>query len=425
MLSTIEAVLLLFRLWEYLKEYSGKEYSDFFVKMFLNGLIIGKNNIIDLYDVYNTLEEIDKRHILSRRGDLERREPDVEELLKETSETKNILRIIKMKFFKKRLLNCFYANPDLKIFVDRDIKQIKYELSDGSHITIDNPSLLWECSCDVPQDYKNNRECELHKNENADKISKAFKKGLVEIIYDNVNIFWKSLKTLWPPSIDSLYFAKILKDECCYDLGRAKKILDIGAGTGFLGLYLFKNYNNIENVTFLDLFLTPLFSSLYNSFLNLDYNNFKKTNFVISSGLKNKEKIKKKFGRFDIIICAPPYLPSLGMENKLSDNVVSGTHLLRDIIINGGEICNKIIICYSSIATEEYEDSIKIAKKSWPNMEEELIEEKEVPFRVLHALENKDYMKKLLNEKKEYIIEKTDSPFKYWHKIKYYIIEYK
>ena len=422
MLSTIENILLLYRLWEYL-EYLNKclfKEKDSFDKMFLN-LIFGKKNIISLNEVYDDLKEKDQDHILGKRKTPERRIPDVEELLKKTLETKKILRIIKMKFFKKRLLNSIYASPDLKIFVDRDIKQIKYELSDGSHITIDNPPLLGVCSCSVPQDYKNEGECELHKNENADKISEAFKKGLVEIIYDNVNIFWKNIETLWPPSIDSLYFAKILKDKCYYDIKGAKRILDAGAGTGFLGLYLLKNYNNIENVTFLDLFLTPLFSSLYNSFSNLDYNNFKKTNFVISSGILSVLKNNKKF---DITICAPPYLPSLQIEEMLKSDVVSGTYLLKDIIKLGGMICDKIIICYSSIATKEYEKSIEDAKDSW-SIEEELIEEKEVPFRVLHALKNKNYMEKLLNERKEYIIEKTDSPFKYWHKIKYCRIEYK
>jgi len=430
MISFVELLSKLFEFYKYIKENNSKKYDDFTIKIFINGLILGKQNI-DLYDTYDTLSKIDHKDILTKRIIVERKK-QLDEI---GPKSKNIKKIIELKYnyLKSRYLRSFYAKPDLEISIDRDIKQIKYKLlSDDTEISIDDPSLLWECSCDIPQKYKNEKKCRLHENENADRISDAFNRGLVKIKYDNIEIFWRDLPSLWPPSIDSLYFVKILKENCGIDIKRAKKILDVGAGTGFLGLYIFKNLvNNIENITYSDLCLTPLFSSLYNSYFNLGVNGVKRSNFVMSSGLT--EFIKKN-EKFDVIVCAPPYLPTFTPDIDsgkvlLFEQTVAGTYLLDDVITNGGSICKTLILSYSNIATPEYEISIERAKK-WHDLRDNKIKtigEIEVPFRVTHALYKEDYMKKLLNYRKKYFIEKEDSedsPFKYWHKIKYCMIHY-
>jgi hypothetical protein len=98
---------------------------------------------------------------------------------------------------------------------------------------------------------------------------------------------------------------------------------------------------------------------------------------------------------------------------------------MEDVIVRAGRLSNSLIVCYSRLAEPEFNKAINEARKMYKRLEITHLYEVEVPFRVLHALLNKEYMKELLSKRKIYL-EKgpDDSPFKYWHKIKYCLISY-
>lgn len=201
------------------------------------------------------------------------------------------------------------------------------------------------------------------------------------------------------------------------------KIVDVGCGTGFLGIYLGVK-KPLKRIVFSDLFLLPLFSSFFNAYKNLNSKLFKNTKLIPSNGLS---AIVDRFDTFDVVICAPPYIPHLNFKEILTLDAVSGTYLLEDVIIKTGKVCDTLILCCSSICEPEFKKALNMAKDNYVSVKEILLQEKIVPFRVDQVFKNKSFMKKLLDERRNYFVKdfQKDSPFRIWHKIRYYQINYK
>jgi len=71
-------------------------------------------------------------------------------------------------------------------------------------LKFDNPLLLWECSCKVPDEYKNiNYDCRIHSNPQGETIEEAFGKQFTMIKYRDVKVVWFNTAPdiLWPPAI--------------------------------------------------------------------------------------------------------------------------------------------------------------------------------------------------------------------------------
>jgi SAM-dependent methyltransferase len=332
------------------------------------------------------------------------------------------LRLMNMKRIRRSYLKRIHANPTIRVSVEQDLKQINYNVPGEAEITLDNPVLLWECHCNVPEKYvRSNIPCRIHKKDINNIITNAFRTGLVEIEYKSLKIYWKNLRTLWPPSIDSLHFVNLIDKHV--PLKQLRSILDVGSGTGFLGIYLFHKKGIKDRVVLSDLFLTPLFSSLYNAYVNLSSKLFRSVVITASNGLDYF--IEQNKNRFDLIVCAPPYLPHLNEPSILSLDAVAGTYLMEDVIVRGGKLSNSLMICYSSLAEPEFQRAINKAKKLYGRLNVTYLAEVKVPFRVIHALLNEKYMKSLLSNRRKYLIEgPQDSPFKYWHIVKYCLINY-
>jgi hypothetical protein len=209
----------------------------------------------------------------------------------------------------------------------------------------------------------------------GDRIAAAFGSGLVRIEYDGLSFYWKDIRTLWPPSIDSLHFATVLSKSVSGK--QLRRMLDVGSGTGFLGLCLAAKKGPIKKVVLSDLFMTSLFSSLYSAYRNLSPVGLGSVRLEESNGLEN---FRETEDRFDMVVCAPPYVPHLGVPSILSLDAVSGTYLMRDVVVRSGKFSNLLMICHSSIAQPEFEKAVGDAKRTYARLYVDYLSELEVPF---------------------------------------------
>ncbi len=160
----------------------------------------------------------------------------------------------------------------LKIVIKENLSHLQF-ISGNSSISVNNPMLLWPCNCSIPG--TNPYDCPIHSNRNYADIVSAFKNGFVQIQYQKGNdqnlhysrYFWKNNEGLWPPSIDSFTFIKNIIEFYKND-DSIESILDVGSGTGFLGIEAALQLPYVKKV-FLNDFTTQshVFASL-NAMLN-------------------------------------------------------------------------------------------------------------------------------------------------------------
>lgn len=307
---------------------------------------------------------------------------------------------------------------DMTMKIADDLTWLKIETNNYNVVSIDDPKLIWECHKSISDsyDYKN---CTIHKNfntkEEADDFTKIFQEGNVKIIYNDIPITWKQYPTLWPPSIDALYLMKNMMENG-YTNEFFNEVIDIGAGTGILGLWIAKNNQHVKNVTFTDWLLTPLIISYLNS-KAITLNCSTKFMLGLNTAFINDRDSSKVY---DLAICNPPYLPHLGIKKLLRESTVAGTELLTHIIINHKQIAKKVVISFSNIALPE---ALEAARKIGIDLESMKLPNSEycVPFRVKVAFKEEKYINKLQKERD--LIVDNNAKFKYWHKINTYILE--
>jgi len=288
-------------------------------------------------------------------------------------------------------------------------------------LALNNPLLLWECSCKVPEDYINaGKPCRIHSEGEAGKIiGEVFGKKFTEIKYNDVGVLWLDEEPLWPPAIDSIFMAKILKEKG-YGGRMVGNVLDIGCGTGFLGIFFAKINSHVKESYFSDLFLTPLLMTKLNWELNFDCGKEKSIKLFLSDHYMNIPSQEIPPSGFDMVICNPPYLPALdfvGVDRIYREAGVSGTRLLENVVMETKKYGKELVIGCSSLAMEEFNKAVKNAKST-----KELLGSREIPFRIPQAFKYEDFMGKLVASGR--IKQKDEGSFKYFHTFHVFKIRY-
>ena len=328
------------------------------------------------------------------------------------------------KAFIKHSLGLINKNS-IDIKLDKPDVSVEIKLNDFAkfyseeeELTILKPSLLWECNCKIkfPKKY-NKKKCSIHseieRNELSENLETFFTKGLVNIKSNGINVYWRNQKNLWPPSADSMYLIEDLKNNG-YCTKFIKGVIDIGCGTGYLGLWLAKNNNHIKELHFTDWLLLPLIFSYFNSKQNnLNVDCFYRLGLNVGWLAK-----QEGFKMLDLAVCNPPYLPLLsGKEKFKSETTVAGTELLTDFIMNWHLVAKEAIISFSHIALPE----AILASKSGNVKLIPLGEKRLIPFRVNAAYSENRYISRLLKEDR--IKFRRNNQFPYWHYVQTYKLE--
>lgn len=323
------------------------------------------------------------------------------------------------------LTGLYFNNPDLVINIEKDFSEIIFE-SNNSKIIIKNPNLLWDCHCKVPkgcfrpEDRPKNADkipCPIHSSELGDYISSKFKNGIVQIQYDGIKVLWHNSYEFWPPSIDTIHMYENLKKDGIMDR-HIETVLDIGSGTGFLGIAIAKYNPNVQKLYLSDWLLTPTVFSR----INWEINKGNKTHVscIPCLGL-GFNWLNHEFPSepFDICVCNPPYLPDLKNFPEIRMNhAVGGTDLLEEIIKNGYKIAKEIYVNFSNIAEKEAYSAANDVNAKLIKIGKSLT----VPFRVSSALKNKKYIRELSQKRGLQVLK--DGRYKYWHTISTYKIIY-
>lgn len=302
---------------------------------------------------------------------------------------------------------------------DDDINKCTFK-HNANELVLNKPLLLWECSCRVPEAYRNrDYQCRIHSNPKGEIIAGTFGRKFTKIRYGGTEVLWFNTESdiLWPPAIDSIFMAKVLREKG-YGEKITENVLDMGCGTGFLGIYLAKINSHVKKLYFSDLFLTPLLITRLNWALNFKEDLTKDAIVFLSENYDNFPSQKIPPSGFDLVVCNPPFLPSLGYEWLLYKKAaVAGTHLLEKIITETKKYGNELVIGCSSMASPEFERAVrKVGAKV------EILGNRETPFRILYAFNHKEFMDKLISEGR--IEQKDQSPFKLWFNFYVYKVKY-
>lgn len=294
--------------------------------------------------------------------------------------------------------------PDLIIDVQNSLEKIKYVLPGGRALTLSNPELLWDCCC-LPSEGVS-PDCTIHNHSLGEEVTDCIKneKKNITISYRGFDFHWKNIDALWPPSADSFYLLENILEHTDLLQGKTRRssIIDIGAGTGFFGIVLAFLVPGISSVCLTDWTTTSYLYSCLNWFTNSEKR--RETNqpsfeFRLAVNTDwNHDKRRPKENKYDLVICNPPYLPIPERFRKLrAEQTTAGTELLEHVIAHSRELGETVIIQFSHLVQER----AQLAAKQHKVQLRPFGEPKMVPFRIVPALENEDYMDWLLDKQAE------------------------
>ncbi len=197
---------------------------------------------------------------------------------------------------------------------------------------------------------------------------------------------------IWPPTIDSILFLEVLK-KSGYFSHSIRSIIDIGAGSGILGLS-FLAFGSHSHVVFTDV----NGSSKHWIRANAAINNLDPNDIVFIRSKSLDSILESNIGRFDFALLSPPYLPLFMIQGTATTNVITDrrhgvildeyaietmdTGLLYDVIVNFKKCADRLLVLYSSIADDVVSSALDHAKKQGSNLSVTPIFEQVVPLKI-------------------------------------------
>lgn len=250
---------------------------------------------------------------------------------------------------------------------------------------------------------------ELRQMNNGSLIQYLFVESNIPVVteYDGVYNGWYKEENTWPAAIDSLvHLEGQRKAEC---LSKAKKVLDVGCGTGIAGFYAAEKNLNIEHVRFSDIEAHCVGSACRNSDIS-SRKNF--TSYERSDALKD---MSEKNDRYDVILAsAIPATPVYPELNRPINYLFEGTQFLEDLLRDAPKHLQKggkLILSHSSVGEKAFNE---FAKKYGAKVDEVLYE-RDNAFRT-EFLGDQNWVDFLVDEGGLTI--KNERGYPYWHNVK-------
>ena len=299
----------------------------------------------------------------------------------------------------------------LQMRVSSDLKHISFKIG-KQRWTISKPERLLDCTCR----YVTRTKCRLHGNKAAKDFDRAWK-NKVQIKHRGIEILYHGTipyPSAWPPSLESLKFTELVIPRL---QGPFSRVIDVGCGSGYLGIALAHNLN-LNEISFLD--WVP--SALVLSCINFEKNRSKTKNpgaevlYICEDGIE--QRLKKGLYPYDLAICNPPFLPDLGIPKCRIKHTVYGTDLLLQVLSNSTKLANTSYIAFSSLVEKEVKPAIKQLRANVDVFPDNGFL---MPFNLSYVLDNKQYLSRLLREKR--LMCCPHLPHKYYHRV--YFIEVK
>lgn len=320
----------------------------------------------------------------------------------------------------RELLADTLPRPDLHITVSPVLDRITFSFDD-EHLSIPQPKLLWDCHCETahPVAPASHNECPIHSapTELGEKLTRLFTNGLCSIRYRDTDVLWRSAQEFFPPSVDAFSFLEDLRASS-FAGKSCRSLLDLGCGTGFLGIALAQEHPSLARLVFTDWLLTPLVFATINYWRNRDrVGPIQNVQFCLAPNLSWLEDASAT-PRLDAIVCNPPYLPVLdGFEELKISSTVAGTELLEVVISQGLDVARSIALSFSHIALVEAEAAASRARRRLIPIGPR----RKVPFRSSFAYGTENYMAELVRQRK--LIVQGNHRHPYWHYVRSYRIE--
>ena len=328
----------------------------------------------------------------------------------------------------KHVVNEVYVS-DLHV---TDLGEIECEVEfveNDSHHILRNAVLMWDSNVQAENAYKNTGLIPKY-GELAHippKIRKSdvpgFGKIFTKIHYDDVEFLWFQHESLWPPSIDTFVMMEKLRQSTQLLSASIPVVVDIGTGTGALGIWLASKNHSVSQLYMSDWLCTPLFLARVNAEMNRKKTNLRdiqigvalnsRMNFdIYDESFKTKDKA-------DVLLCNPPYLPIWKNFRELGQvQTTMGTELLTEIIIESLDYSKRSFVNYSALVQPEVDEAIHGKSIELIKLGEPVL----VPFRVPIALSNLEYLSALIEERGLEVIPKDPHGHYFWHYINTYEI---
>lgn len=300
----------------------------------------------------------------------------------------------------------------LTLEVGERFGSLRFSIPEG-RLDVRNPRLLWDCHhrtpCERPQEFK----CPIHDHPLGSLVRSRFTAAPVVIKHDGLEFLWRYAVELFPPSVDSFHMLEVLEGEGEFRQP-IESCLDLGAGTGFLGICLAKRNGRVASVTLRDWLLSPALFSAVNAERNKAV--CPSTRFSVELGyLAPPHSLTDR--RYDLVVCNPPYLPLLGDFESLGWlSTVAGTSLLEFVIENATSLGRRVYVQFSDLALPE----ARAARERSGHRLRPVGKPRPTPFRVEIAWEKEGYLEALRQRGLQTRLEERHP---YWHTIRTYRVE--
>lgn len=238
-----------------------------------------------------------------------------------------------------------------------------------------------------------------------DTVAKLYESPKKTTRYDSTELVFEQARYpgVWGPNIDTLLMCRTLKQA---GLDGVRSAVEVGCGSGYIGLFLLNNAPRLQKLTMLD--INPRAIACAREVLPDP-----RVECVQARG-----EAWLPQNKVDLVVCNPPYVPR---PKSLADNAYEGVDLLAFFILHGAKFLlpgGRIFVNSSSIAD-------KVLAPLWEQspLAHAEVDQMQVPLKVLNILNNPEWMEYLIGQQGLHLERRRG--YDVWHTIKILLLRHK